>query len=208
MPIVKDIKIKISRDNILKMLKFDKGKTVASEKVLEMVSEMIEEGRRLCLPRALYESYEVKSADKDKVVLQGASFDLRGKSIAHHLWRARRVTLFAVTVGPELEKRIEEFGEEGNITKAAIMDAVGSEAAEGAAGSINELINNEAVKTGFRTVTRYSPGYGDWDIKYQKGLIDQIKAQRIGITVTGSSMMKPQKSISAAIGWVPSKDRR
>ena len=203
MPIIKDIRIKISRDNVLKILKFKKGKTIVSENVLELINELIEEGRNLCAPRALYKNYEVASADRDKVVLQGAAFDLRGKSITHHLWRARKVTLLAVTIGPKVEERIKELTDRGNITSAAIMDAVGSEAVEGAAGYINELVNGKAREAGFRTVARYSPGYADWELKDQKGLIKQINGQQIGITVTGSSIMRPEKSISAAIGWIP-----
>ncbi len=48
---------------------------------------------------------------------------------------------------------------------------------------------------------RYSPGYGDVDLHYQKVIIDVLNAyKRIGLTTNDSHLMIPRKSITAFIG--------
>ena len=48
---------------------------------------------------------------------------------------------------------------------------------------------------------RFSPGYGDFDLKYQKDILEYLDAnKKIGISLTDSLMMIPTKSITAIIG--------
>ena len=56
-----------------------------------------------------------------------------------------------------------------------------------------------AAALGLKTSCRASPGYGDWDVKEQKYLFELVPAERIGVTLTESSMMVPRKSVSFAV---------
>lgn len=199
MSLVKDILIKIPREEVLRLLKHSKEATVVDQKTNDLINQMIEEGKKLSEPRAIYQDYWVKSVGEHSVVLEGSSFDLLGKSTAHRLWNTKKVTLFVVSIGPNLEKRIKESA---SITNAAILDAVGSAAVESAVDYINELTNSRAREAGLKTLKRFSPGYGDWELKEQKGLLHQLNASQIGVTLTSSHLMQPEKSVSGAIGWV------
>lgn len=199
MPLVKDIPIKIPREEVLRLLKHSKEQTVVDQRTNDLVNQLIEEGKKLSEPKAIYQDYWVKSVGEHSVVLEGSGFDLLGKSTSHRLWNAKRVTLFIVTIGPNLEKRIREFT---SITNAAILDAVGSVAVESAVDYINELTDTRARGAGFKTLKRFSPGYGDWELKEQKGLLHQLSALQIGVTLTSAHLMQPEKSVSGAIGWV------
>lgn len=199
MPLVKDIAIKIPREEVLRLLKHSKEQTVVDQRTNDLVNQLIEEGKKLSEPKAIYQDYWVKSVGEHSVVLEGSGFDLLGKSTSHRLWNAKRVTLFIVTIGPNLEKRIREFT---SITNAAILDAVGSVAVESAVDYINELTDTRARDAGFKTLKRFSPGYGDWELKEQKGLLHQLSALQIGVTLTSAHLMQPEKSVSGAIGWV------
>lgn len=198
MPLVKDIPIKIPREEVLRLLKHSKETTIVDQKTADLINQLIEEGRHLAEPRAIYADYWVKSVGEHSVVMEGSGFDLLGKSTAHRLWNAKKVTLFIVTIGPNLEKKIAE---QESITNSAILDAVGSAAVESAVNYINELTDSRAREAGFKTIKRFSPGYGDWELKEQKGLLHQLNASQIGVTLTDAHLMQPEKSVSGVIGW-------
>lgn len=202
MPLVKDVPVKIPREDVLRLLKHTKTAAIIDEKTSNLINKLIEQGKNLCEPKAVYADYPVKTVGEHFVVLEGSGFDILGKSSAHHLWNAKKVTLFAVTIGPKLEKQIAEFTKNANIASAAILDAVGSSAVESCANYLSDMIDTNAKKNGYKTIRRFSPGYGDWELREQRGLLSQLNALQIGIALTDSFLMQPEKSVSGVIGWV------
>jgi hypothetical protein len=56
-------------------------------------------------------------------------------------------------------------------------------------------------------LTRYSPGYGDWDITDQPHILALAGGEAIDVSVTPSCMLIPRKSVTAIIGLAPGTDR-
>ena len=80
----------------------------------------------------------------------------------------------------------------------AILDCLGSNAAESAAAAIHHEVQGR-FKTQMR---RYSPGYNDWDIRQQEDLFDYLgieSARKLGVDLTPDFMMTPRKSVSGII---------
>ena len=74
--------------------------------------------------------------------------------------------------------------------------------------SEQEKIARELEPEGLYLRPRFSPGYGDLDIHYQKPLMRMLDcAKKIGLTMTDSYMMTPTKSVTAVIGASPLKER-
>ena len=201
MLLAKDIQVKIPRDEVLRLLKYNKEAAVPNKNVLNLVNSIIKEGRKLVNSKAICRDFLIKRINDNAVVLEGSSFDLLGKSTAHRLWNSKKVTLFVATIGPEVEAKIQSFIKEEAIANAAILDAVGSVAIESVVDYLNEKINVRARKEDFKTVKRFSPGYGDWGLKEQKGLLNLLGASQIGIRLTKGFLMRPEKSVSGIIGW-------
>lgn len=44
---------------------------------------------------------------------------------------------------------------------------------------------------------RFSPGYGDVPLSFQRPFLEWLEARRIGVTLTESCLMQPEKSVSA-----------
>ncbi|MFA5148856.1 MAG: hypothetical protein WC491_07010 [Candidatus Omnitrophota bacterium] len=88
-----------------------------------------------------------------------------------------------------------------------MLDAVGSEAVEALADRIDAIVTKNARAEGFSTVTRFSPGYGDWTVFDQGKLLKALKASKIGVRATKSYIMVPEKSVTACIGLVKSGDK-
>jgi cobalamin-dependent methionine synthase I len=201
MQLVTDIHLEIPREEVLRLLKYKKETTVINQKIVGLVDRAIEEGRALAQPKAVYADYDVKQTDEKHVFLNGISFSVLSKSAAHRLMHAKKVTFFVVTICHKLEGKIQEYVREGVLSSAAMLDAVGSAAVESVASYINALTDRRAKDTGFKTIQRFSPGYGDWDLKSQKELLHLLNASQIGISLTSSNLMQPEKSVSGVIGW-------
>lgn len=202
MPVVRDIQIKIPREEVLRLLRHNEKTTVLDKRIEGLINDLIKEGKKLAIPKAVYRNFWVKGTRERAIILEGSDFDLLGKNITHHLWNAEGVTLFTATIGPKLENRIEVLTKKTNMANAVILDAVGSVAIESAVAYINELVNEKARQSGYKTVKRFSPGYGDWHLKEQKGLLKLLNARAIGISLSKGYEMQPQKSVSGVIGWI------
>jgi cobalamin-dependent methionine synthase I len=88
-----------------------------------------------------------------------------------------------------------------DIAKAVTMQAA-------AAAYLEEYLNNwqYTMKEKFSLEGKYlrprfSPGYGDFNIEYQKEIIGLLDTSRkIGLTLTDGCMLVPTKSVTALIG--------
>lgn len=120
--------------------------------------------------------------------------------MAKRLKNAKKAALFVCTIGKDLADRVDGYVTKGEIARATVLDAVGSEAAEALAEKVEWIIKNKAHNDGYRAVRRFSPGYGDWTIFDQANVLNILKAGRIGIKATKSSILVPEKSITACIG--------
>ena len=154
----------------------------AAGKIAEALEAALEESRGLIEPKAIY--------------VTAAGADLPGSDIFTDL---EKVAFCVCTIGPALEERVTALSREGDMLAAVVLDATGSAAAEATARYANDHIDAAATAEGLKTSCRASPGYGDWDVKEQKALFTLVPADRIGVTLTKSSMMVPRKSISFAV---------
>ncbi|MBQ6328163.1 MAG: hypothetical protein IJI35_04035 [Kiritimatiellae bacterium] len=83
---------------------------------------------------------------------------------------------------------------------ALIVQAVGAAFMERWMDETESCIQAE-LSPGEEMVRRYSPGYGDWPLEAQRGLLAALDTPRaIGVSLTDSMLMVPSKSVSAVIG--------
>lgn len=60
---------------------------------------------------------------------------------------------------------------------------------------------SERISCGYNCANRFSLGYGDTSIEFQKPLLERLQAQRLlGITLNSAYLMTPVKSITAIMG--------
>ncbi len=129
------------------------------------------------------------------VVWRGADageLDVVSADLSKNLRGCGRVVLFAATVGLEMDRKIARYSRLSP-TKALMMQAVGAERIEALCdvfcGGLGE------------TRPRFSPGYGDLDLAYQRTLFALLDCPRtIGLTLTESLLMSPTKSVTAIVG--------
>jgi cobalamin-dependent methionine synthase I len=200
MPRLEEITFTINKTEVLKSLKYFPQKTKIDSSVEKAIERAIDEGYISARPKAVYETFAVARV-KEGYELVKAGYRLTGSILLKHLKQIEMVTLFACTIGEELEQRVKALIDEGRMTEATIIDAVAGEAVEGVANQVNEIIQREANLKKYKLRRRFSPGYGDWGIEEQKEVLRLIEAEKIGLSLTEACVMVPEKSISALIGW-------
>ena len=125
---------------------------------------------------------------------------LESKSLAHNLQGCDRVTLFAATIGMEMDRLIARYARVSP-AKSHMLQAVGVERIESLCDLFNDEITRLVEAEGGFTRPRYSPGYGDVDITVQRDVFRALNCTRtIGITLNENCFMVPSKSVTALIG--------
>ncbi len=125
-------------------------------------------------------------------------FLLAGEDIREILKDCSEVVLFAATLGVEAERFLQR-AQIRDMAQAVILDACADSAIENVCDHFCEDLASLAAP---RFLTdRYSPGYGDLPLSHQRVIFDVLDVtRRIGVTLTDSGLMLPQKSVTAMIG--------
>ena len=169
-------------------LRFMGVKSAPEGRFLAIVEKCEREVAWLAAPRYTYKVF-------DKDALSGF---LLGEDVKQHLEGCEKVIVFAATLGLEIDRYINRL-QVLEIASAVAADAVASACIEGFCREADVLLAKEFSPL-FLT-WRFSPGYGDFPIELQGKLLSLIEAdKKIGLHVTGSSMLLPVKSVTALIG--------
>ncbi|MBE5935414.1 MAG: Vitamin B12 dependent methionine synthase activation subunit [Lachnospiraceae bacterium] len=114
------------------------------------------------------------------------------------------IILFGATIGLEIDRLIAKYSS-SSPSRALILQAIGAERIESLCNAFNKDISTEQQALGNNTKPRFSPGYGDLDINFQKDIFEALNCSKhIGLTLNESLLMSPSKSVTAIIGVCPS----
>ena len=117
------------------------------------------------------------------------------------------VVLFAATVGSGLDRLIARYSVMSP-AKAFMLQAIGAERIEALCNLFNQEISEQAKADGRATAPRFSAGYGDLPLEFQRDIFKVLDCQRkIGVTLQESLIMLPSKSVTAIIG-IKTGDKR
>jgi cobalamin-dependent methionine synthase I len=67
------------------------------------------------------------------------------------------------------------------------------------ADEVDALVASRARRAGLAARRRYSPGYGDFPLAAQRDFAALLDFDRLGIAVTPECLLRPAKSVTAAI---------
>ena len=138
-----------------------------------------------------------------KVVYDGESLNEKRTPLDEIFRKADNLTLFAVTIGENVNKKIEELFKSNEFALGCMLDSVASVGTDEAADIVEthffDLLSKKGKITPSTKILRYSPGYCGWHVSGQKKLFAFLHPEEIGITLLGSFLMKPLKSISGIL---------
>ena len=168
----------------------------------QIIDAEIEASVRCFNFQGIYTIFKIESLNVSELTFQETSFSIKSAQVAKMLKQASQVVLFMVTIGEALETKVKELLRVQEPTRAFILDAIGSETADALADHLHwQILSDLAEENGMRVTPRFSPGYGDWPVTIQPEFHRVCQGNRIGISVTDSSLMIPRKSVSAVLGF-------
>ena len=125
----------------------------------------------------------------------GASLDIK-----KNLRNSHSVIFFAATLGIELDRLIFKYSVLSPAT-ALLLEALGNERIEALCDCFNEDMRETKLTNGEALRPRFSAGYGDLPLEYQRRIFDLLDPPtHIGLTLNDSYLMSPSKSVTALIG--------
>ena len=128
--------------------------------------------------------------------------DVDSVDLRRHLAGCKRVILMAATVGAEADRERMKAAVISPVDQL-ICDALGTEAIE----HVCDVFCEDLKKEYGGLTSRFSPGYGDLPLDYQKTLIRLLDTNRkIGLSLTDSLLMSPTKSVTAIVGIKPRRE--
>jgi hypothetical protein len=190
--------LQIEPEEILRLL----GEQGAGQDVhtLDLLEKHIEESLLTCSPQGAFVLKKAQTAPgTGSIHIPGTSFQT-GRVIEKMLKKAEYYAFFLVTVGPAVESMARSLISQGHYLEGYIVDLAASALVDQATDLLQEQVKNVAKEKGMRITNRYSPGYCSWDVEEQQKLFELFPEDCCGISLSGSSLMHPIKSISGIIG--------
>lgn len=169
----------------------------ADEKVLTLIESCLSELGRVARPKSTWAWFDA-AVTEQQVSFGGLT--IKSRKLASHLHGCDRAMVFAATLGLEVDRLMARY-ERLDMSRAVVMQASAAALVEDYCNECCEHLAQEAAKQGYFLRPRFSPGYADFSIQYQRALLHLLDtAKKIGLSMTESCMLVPVKSVTAVIG--------
>ena len=187
----------------------------------KLAETAVEKIRSVMSPRACYARFEIKidtvSSQADitsqhagnsndditsnaRPVISFSNYKIESRDLAVNLKDCNSIYIFAATLGTAVDKEIQKASKI-NPALAVMLQACGAMFIESYCDTLESELLAEEKKDCNVFVPRYSPGYGDVPLVNQKIFFDILKCEKnLGLTLTDSFLMMPEKSVTAFIG--------
>lgn len=123
-------------------------------------------------------------------------FKVESVSLHKHLQGCHSAILMAATLGAGVDRLLTKYGKLAP-SRAVVLDALASSAIE----YWCDLVEKDLTRQTDKHCERFSPGYGDFALEYQKNLTECLDTgKHLGLSLSQSLLMTPTKSVTAIIG--------
>ena len=134
-----------------------------------------------------------------EIITADTSFE--SEKLASFLDGTDEVLIMGITGGSAVTDEIKNLQSHKKMTDAVVIDAAASEIVDAGFDWLAALYTKELVREGrVLTSRRFSAGYGDFDIRFQKDIHSMLDFESLGVQITESCMLMPEKSVTAIYG--------
>lgn len=192
--------MKIDRKEALRYLGYRSQEPDA--KTWQLLEEAVSELEQDSIPKSIYREL---ACEVTGTQVELGPLTIQSGHLAKNLKGCEKAVLLAATIGRTADLMIKKYSVT-NMAKAAVVQAAGASGIEDYVDEIEEEIRKNAELRGLYLRPRFSPGYGDFSLEYQKEVFQLLEcSKRIGITLTEGNLMMPSKSVTAVIGLTSRK---
>lgn len=203
MPVVRDIRLSMRSRELLRREGIKEYSRLRPE-IREVIKGLLVEVRRTRLVQSAiaYKVYPITKTESDRLHLDGGAM-LNGPMLPAALPGARELAVAVCTIGPDLEQRGSDYSEEGEALRSLLLDGIGSAAVDSLVQETAKLIAQEASSRGLEASSPLAPGMPGFPISEQWQMLNLVRADEIGVTLTSTATMVPRKSVSMVMGIGP-----
>lgn len=196
------MELNINKQEIIRYLGY--GKNEPDRAVLAQIDSCVSELLRVSSMKTVNRIFPLKHLSAGEILL--GEMNIQSEKLSKHLRNCDKAILFAATLGTGADMLIRRWSV-ADMSMALIMQASAAAVIEAYCDACQKELSDEAEKEGLYLRSRFSPGYGDFPLHYQKELLNLLDApKRIGLTVTDSMMLTPTKSVTAVMGLTGEKE--
>ena len=171
-----------------------------SDRIMGMLDESVERFERAARPIGIMSELTV---EEFRPIFEGAGDNAPDVLLERIYPHADNIALFALTVGEEVSRCIEELFSANEFAQGSMLDSVASLAADAASVVLEarflEELKARRLASSDHLVLGYSPGYCGWYITGQRKIFEFLNPEQIGITLSESCLMTPLKSITGLL---------
>ena len=184
----------IKKSEILRYLGYGKNKpNLVISNIIDESINIIKDNSDM---KMIYNIFDVIVENNTIIINSNLKFE--SYNLSKNLKDCNNIILFAATLGTKVDMIIKKYSKM-NMSYAVIMQAVSTTIIEEYCDICQKEIENSIDNKFLRP--RFSPGYGDFSINYQKDIINLLQSpKKIGLMLTDSLMLIPSKSVTAVIG--------
>lgn len=174
------------------------------ERVRMLAENAIQTVSNLASCKAVYMYVPVSAVVRDTVDL--SIFTIYSKSFARYVNDCSFVCVFAATIGLEIDRAIMRASRT-SATEALALQAASAAAIETYCDYLcDNIFKPHAQKSDLNLKPRYSAGYGDVSLEYQRAILTALDCcKKIGLTLTDGYMLVPTKSVTGFVGMSKEK---
>lgn len=185
---------------IYSRLGFKKKSTSLSSAQQQETDRHIQEAVSLICLQGLFLRLPIHKNDGRKVELT-SDLSFNSAKLARFLGDCREAVLMGATAGSSIMEAIREKTGQGNMTAGVVYDATASEMVDAAIDWIMDYINRQLRRESKHLLPRrFSAGYGDLALDNQKEIHKKLQLEKIGVSLTSSCLLVPEKSVTAISG--------
>lgn len=175
------------------------GDTCPDAYMQNFIARLKREALSVCRPRF---GYRLVSARREnaRTLTAGGQRLVPGPIIVNCLKKSDFYAAIVASAGEELQTWIEQKRAGEDIMEAFIADALGSVIVEAVVSWGVALLEKKMAGWNLNLSNPYSPGYCGWDVAEQPLFFSLFPPCFCGISLTGSCLMLPIKSVSALVG--------
>lgn len=196
-PIIVDLPLR----EIYSRLGYVNGKTQLSDKQQKQINSYIKQAESLVELKGAAITLDINRINQQSIYLSN-DIILNSKSLAKLLVKSSQGLFIGATAGAAIIKAIEENSlNDGDMTQAVVFDAVASEMTDAALDwMVNFYNRNLRRENKILTKRRFSAGYGDFKLDYQKVFFEVLNLKDLGVEITENFLLLPEKSVTAVAG--------
>ncbi len=197
--IIGDIQYSIDKKAVYSLLGYKKDRTKLPQIMFDRVEKSFRDAENLIEAKGAYIIRRIKKKG-DSITLLDSTISLESHSVKNLLKYSYAVVFMAVTIGSGLEKLAGRYTKEKQFENALVLDTIGSEAAEASANALNSYLLTLARQAKKTLTKRFSPGYGDLPLSFQKDMFRELSLDGLNIVLDKKFILSPRKTVTAILG--------